>query len=224
MITCSNVEQPLKFVTSHSQLMVIYYGCSWFADLHKFPVQHDDPCNKAICRKWVDPDQNWGSRSVRNCGGNLTSWWQIGILGLAMHTFYKVLRGLVLSQCLLWKTTGWSSMNSWSVVPTASNPPCSYVNLITMKAANLKIRDRSLALELWNHSISVKCMHLHMQYVGWWSPTVIRGDEREAVHIPNHKFSVSVVRNLTQKTHWRIKTHIGISHLDVNKISVSSPI
>lgn len=67
-------------------------------------------------------------------------------------------------------------------------------------------------------------MHLHMQYVGWWSPTVIRGDEREAVHIPNHKFSVSVVRNLTQKTHWRIKTHIGISHLDVNKISVSSPI
>ena len=67
-------------------------------------------------------------------------------------------------------------------------------------------------------------MHLDMQYVGWWSPTVIRGDEREAVHIPNHKFSVSVVRNLTQKTHWRIKTHIGISHLDVNKISVSSPI
>jgi len=27
------------------------------------------------------------------------------------------------------------------------------------------------------------------------------------------------VRNLTQKTHWRIKTHFGISHLDVNKIT-----
>ena len=28
------------------------------------------------------------------------------------------------------------------------------------------------------------------------------------------------MRNLTQKTHWRIKTHIAISHLDVNKINV----
>lgn len=59
------------------------------------------------------------------------------------------------------------------------------------------------------------------QHVGWWSPTIIRGDDREAVHIPNHKFTVNVVRNLSQKTHWRIKNHIAISHLDVNKINVS---
>ncbi|BBN03457.1 mechanosensitive ion channel protein 1/2/3 [Marchantia polymorpha subsp. ruderalis] len=58
-----------------------------------------------------------------------------------------------------------------------------------------------------------------VEHVGWWSPTVIRGDDREAVHIPNHKFTVSVVRNLSQKTHWRIKTHIGISHLDAGKIT-----
>ncbi|CAA6657790.1 unnamed protein product [Spirodela intermedia] len=58
-----------------------------------------------------------------------------------------------------------------------------------------------------------------VEHVGWWSPTVIRGEDREAVHIPNHKFTVSVVRNLSQKTHWRIKTHLAISHLDVNKIS-----
>ncbi|CAO2834533.1 unnamed protein product [Amaranthus hypochondriacus] len=57
-----------------------------------------------------------------------------------------------------------------------------------------------------------------VEHLGWWSPTIIRGDDREAVYIPNHKFTVSVVRNLTQKTHWRIKTHIAISHLDVNKI------
>ncbi|XP_078430609.1 mechanosensitive ion channel protein 2, chloroplastic-like isoform X2 [Wolffia australiana] len=57
-----------------------------------------------------------------------------------------------------------------------------------------------------------------VEHVGWWSPTVIRGEDREAVHIPNHKFTVSVVRNLSQKTHWRIKTHIAISYLDVNKI------
>lgn len=59
------------------------------------------------------------------------------------------------------------------------------------------------------------------QRVGWWSPTVIRGDDCEAVLIPNHKFSVSVVRNLTQKTHWRIKAHIAINHCDVKKINVS---
>lgn len=59
-----------------------------------------------------------------------------------------------------------------------------------------------------------------LQHVGWWSPTIIRGEDREAVHIPNHKFTVNVVRNLSQKTHWRIKTHLSISHLDVNKINV----
>eukprot|EP00252_Welwitschia_mirabilis_P012634 TRINITY_DN278_c0_g1_i4.p1 TRINITY_DN278_c0_g1~~TRINITY_DN278_c0_g1_i4.p1 ORF type:complete len:767 (+),score=111.41 TRINITY_DN278_c0_g1_i4:295-2595(+) len=58
-----------------------------------------------------------------------------------------------------------------------------------------------------------------VEHVGWWSPTIIRGDDREAVHIPNHKFTMSVVRNLSQKTHWRIKCHFGISHQDVNKIS-----
>uniref|UniRef100_A0A5B6ZTV6 Uncharacterized protein n=1 Tax=Davidia involucrata TaxID=16924 RepID=A0A5B6ZTV6_DAVIN len=58
-----------------------------------------------------------------------------------------------------------------------------------------------------------------VEHVGWWSPTIIRGDDREAVHIPNHKFTVNVVRNLSQKTHWRIKTFLAISHLDVNKIN-----
>ncbi|KAH7424157.1 hypothetical protein KP509_12G093100 [Ceratopteris richardii] len=57
-----------------------------------------------------------------------------------------------------------------------------------------------------------------VEHVGWWSPTIIRGDDREAVHIPNHKFTVSIVRNLSQKSHWRIKTHFGISHLDVSKV------
>ncbi|KAH1253214.1 hypothetical protein GLYMA_04G094300v4 [Glycine max] len=58
-----------------------------------------------------------------------------------------------------------------------------------------------------------------VEHVGWWSPTIIRGDDREAVHIPNHKFTVNVVRNLSQKSHWRIKSYIAISHLDVNKIN-----
>lgn len=61
-----------------------------------------------------------------------------------------------------------------------------------------------------------------LQHVGWWSPTIVRGEDREAVHIPNHKFTVNVVRNLSQKSHWRIKTHLAISHLDVHKINVRS--
>ncbi|XP_015963357.1 mechanosensitive ion channel protein 2, chloroplastic isoform X1 [Arachis duranensis] len=58
-----------------------------------------------------------------------------------------------------------------------------------------------------------------VEHVGWWSPTIVRGEDGEAVHIPNHKFTVNVVRNLTQKTHWRIKTHLAVSHLDVKKIN-----
>ncbi|KAF9678195.1 hypothetical protein SADUNF_Sadunf07G0009800 [Salix dunnii] len=59
-----------------------------------------------------------------------------------------------------------------------------------------------------------------VEHVGWWSPTIVRGEDREAVHIPNHKFTVNVVRNLSQKTHWRIKTHLAISHLDAHKINI----
>lgn len=73
----------------------------------------------------------------------------------------------------------------------------------------------------YGHFILFLINLLLYQHVGWWSPTIIRGDDREAVHIPNHKFTVNVVRNLSQKTHWRIKTHLAISHLDVIKINVS---
>lgn len=59
-----------------------------------------------------------------------------------------------------------------------------------------------------------------VEQVGWWSPTIIRGDDREAINVPTHKLTVNVVRNLSQKTHWRIKTHLAISHLDVNKIDI----
>ncbi|CAJ1974018.1 unnamed protein product [Sphenostylis stenocarpa] len=58
-----------------------------------------------------------------------------------------------------------------------------------------------------------------VEHVGWWSPTIIRGSDCEAVHIPNHNLSINVVRNLSKKSHWRIKTHLAISHLDVNKIN-----
>ncbi|KAF7129311.1 hypothetical protein RHSIM_Rhsim10G0172800 [Rhododendron simsii] len=59
----------------------------------------------------------------------------------------------------------------------------------------------------------------YVERVGWWTPTIIRGENREAVHIPNHQFTVNVVSNLSQKTHWRIKTHLEISYLDFDKIS-----
>ena len=59
-----------------------------------------------------------------------------------------------------------------------------------------------------------------LQHVARWSPTVVMGEDWETVHIPNHEFTVNVVRNLSKRTHWWIKTHLAISHLDVNKISV----
>ncbi|KAF5942694.1 hypothetical protein HYC85_020336 [Camellia sinensis] len=61
---------------------------------------------------------------------------------------------------------------------------------------------------------------VEFQHVGWWSPTIVRGDDREAIHIPNHQFTINVVRNLSHKTHWRIKMYLAISHLDVNKINI----
>ncbi|KAJ1424775.1 Mechanosensitive ion channel MscS [Sesbania bispinosa] len=58
-----------------------------------------------------------------------------------------------------------------------------------------------------------------VEHVGWWSPTIVRGADCEAVHIPNHKLSVNVVKNLSKKSHWRIKTHLAISHLDISKVN-----
>ena len=87
--------------------------------------------------------------------------------------------------------------------------------------------ERSLLLDLnywlytdWGCSFTHLVFVHYLQHVGWWSPTIVRGEDREAVHIPNHKFTVNVVRNLSQKSHWRIKTHLAISHLDVHKINV----
>ncbi|KAL6867580.1 hypothetical protein ACP4OV_015604 [Aristida adscensionis] len=59
-----------------------------------------------------------------------------------------------------------------------------------------------------------------VEHVGWWSPTIIRGEDREAIYIPNHKFTVSILRNNTQRTHWRIKTYLAISHMDAGKIGI----
>jgi hypothetical protein len=58
------------------------------------------------------------------------------------------------------------------------------------------------------------------QHVGLWSPTIIRGDDREAIYIPNHKFTMSILRNNTRRSHWRIKTYLAISHMDAGKIGV----
>ncbi|XP_044431104.1 mechanosensitive ion channel protein 2, chloroplastic isoform X3 [Triticum aestivum] len=59
-----------------------------------------------------------------------------------------------------------------------------------------------------------------VERVGMWSPTVLRGDDKEAIYIPNHKFTVSIVRNNTRRSHWRIKSYLAISHMDAGKISI----
>uniref|UniRef100_A0A0C9QUQ6 TSA: Wollemia nobilis Ref_Wollemi_Transcript_8212_2916 transcribed RNA sequence n=1 Tax=Wollemia nobilis TaxID=56998 RepID=A0A0C9QUQ6_9CONI len=57
-----------------------------------------------------------------------------------------------------------------------------------------------------------------VERIRWWGDTVVRSDNGESVHIPNHKFNVAVVFNRSRKTHWRINTHFAISHLDAKKI------
>ncbi|CAK9163269.1 unnamed protein product [Ilex paraguariensis] len=32
-----------------------------------------------------------------------------------------------------------------------------------------------------------------VKHVGWWSPTIVRGEDCKAVHIPNHKFAVNML-------------------------------
>ncbi|KAF7110877.1 hypothetical protein CFC21_110944 [Triticum aestivum] len=61
-----------------------------------------------------------------------------------------------------------------------------------------------------------------VERVGMWSPTVLRGDDKEAIYIPNHKFTVSIVRNNSRRSHWRIKSYLAISHMDAGKISVTA--
>ncbi|KMZ76326.1 Mechanosensitive ion channel protein 2, chloroplastic [Zostera marina] len=58
-----------------------------------------------------------------------------------------------------------------------------------------------------------------VERIGLWSPTIIRGENLEAIHVPNQKFNVNVVRNHSQKTHYRMKTHLAISQFDAGKIS-----
>ncbi|KAF8080605.1 hypothetical protein N665_0932s0005 [Sinapis alba] len=89
-----------------------------------------------------------------------------------------------------------------------------FLSSIMIHATRPFVRNERIQIKIEGYEVSGTVEH-----VGWWSPTIIRGDHREAIHIPNHKFTVNVVRNITQKTHWRIKTHLAISYLDVNKIN-----
>ncbi|XP_009131165.2 mechanosensitive ion channel protein 2, chloroplastic [Brassica rapa] len=89
-----------------------------------------------------------------------------------------------------------------------------FLSSIMIHATRPFVRNERIQIKIEGYEVSGTVEH-----VGWWSPTIVRGDHREAIHIPNHKFTVNVVRNITQKTHWRIKTHLAISYLDVNKIN-----
>ncbi|XP_056861437.1 mechanosensitive ion channel protein 2, chloroplastic isoform X2 [Raphanus sativus] len=89
-----------------------------------------------------------------------------------------------------------------------------FLSSVMIHATRPFVRNERIQIKIEGYEVSGT-----VEQVGWWSPTIIRGDHREAIHIPNHKFTVNVVRNITQKTHWRIKTHLAISYLDVNKIN-----
>ncbi|CAL0305599.1 unnamed protein product [Lupinus luteus] len=89
-----------------------------------------------------------------------------------------------------------------------------FLSSVMIHATRPFVENERIQTNIKGYEVSGKVEH-----VGWWSPTRVRGADCEAVHIPNHRLSVNVVRNLSKKTHWRIKTRLAISHLDVNKIN-----
>ncbi|KAK7282890.1 hypothetical protein RIF29_11995 [Crotalaria pallida] len=89
-----------------------------------------------------------------------------------------------------------------------------FLSSLMLHATRPFVENERIQTNIKGYEVSGKVEH-----VGWWSPTRVRGADCEAVHIPNHRLSVTVVRNLSKKSHWRIKTRLAISYLDVDKIN-----
>ncbi|XP_019415043.1 PREDICTED: mechanosensitive ion channel protein 2, chloroplastic-like isoform X3 [Lupinus angustifolius] len=89
-----------------------------------------------------------------------------------------------------------------------------FLSSVMIHATRPFVENERIQTNIKGYEVSGKVEH-----VGWWSPTRVRGSDCEAVHIPNHRLSVNVVRNLSKKSHWRIKTRLAISQVDVNKIN-----
>ncbi|GJV91720.1 mechanosensitive ion channel protein 2, chloroplastic-like protein [Tanacetum coccineum] len=63
-----------------------------------------------------------------------------------------------------------------------------FLSIVMIHATRLFVLSEWIQTKIDGYEVSGTVVH-----VGWWrSPTIIRGDDREAIHIPNHKFRVNV--------------------------------
>ncbi|KAJ4825343.1 hypothetical protein Tsubulata_002690 [Turnera subulata] len=92
-----------------------------------------------------------------------------------------------------------------------------FLSSVMMHANRLLVVNQWVQIKIDGYEVSGIVEH-----VSWWSPTIIRGEDGEAIHIPNHKITMNIVRNLSQKEHWRIKTHLNIV-ADMRKVVSKNP-
>ncbi|KAK9109044.1 hypothetical protein Sjap_017104 [Stephania japonica] len=185
-------QRLLNFVRSLSTVLALAYCLSrWIQQTQKFFMESND------------------SSETRNMG--------LQFAGKAVHTAVWIAAISLFMELLGFSTQKWVTAGGLgTVLLTLAGREIltNFLSSIMIHATRPFVLNEWIQTKIEGYEVSGTVEH-----VGWWSPTIIRGDDREAVHIPNHKFSVNVVRNLSQKTHWRIKTHLAISHLDVNKIN-----
>ncbi|KHN08264.1 Mechanosensitive ion channel protein 2, chloroplastic [Glycine soja] len=137
----------------------------------------------------------------------------LGIIGFAVFGLEPLLR---LSRNLFLQELTAGGLGTVSISLAGREIFTNFLSSIMIHATRPFVVNERIQTKIKGYEVTGKVEH-----VSWWSPTIVRVSDCEAVHIPNHNLSVNVVRNLSKKSHWGIKTHLAISHLDVNKINVN---
>ncbi|XP_020212121.1 mechanosensitive ion channel protein 3, chloroplastic isoform X1 [Cajanus cajan] len=185
-------QRLLSFLRSLSTVLTFAYcSSSLIRQAQKFCMESND------------------SSDGRNMGIDFT--------GKAIYTAIWVAAVLLFMELLGFSTQKWLTAGGLGTVLLSLSGREIFTNFLSsvmIHATRPFVVNERIQTKIKGYEVNGKVEH-----VGWWSPTIVRGSDCEAVHIPNHKLSVNVVRNLSKKSHWRIKTHLAISHMDVNKIN-----
>ncbi|KAK9136177.1 hypothetical protein Syun_015507 [Stephania yunnanensis] len=190
-------QRLLNFVRSLSTVLALAYCLSrWIQQTQKFFMESND------------------SDETRNMG--------LQFAGKAVHTAVWIAAISLFMELLGFSTQKWVTAGGLgTVLLTLAGREIltNFLSSIMIHATRPFVLNEWIQTKIEGYEVSGTVEH-----VGWWSPTIIRGDDREAVHIPNHKFTVNVVRNLSQKTHWRIKTHLPSNIVaDMRKVLAKNP-
>ncbi|XP_047148601.1 mechanosensitive ion channel protein 2, chloroplastic-like [Vigna umbellata] len=185
-------QRLLSFVRSLSTVLTIAYcSSSLIQQAQKFCMEANDSCDE------------------RNMSIDFTGKAVYTAIWVAAVSLFMELLGISTQK---WLTAG--GLGTVLISLAGREIFTNFLSSIMIHATRPFVVNERIQTKIKGYEVTGKVEH-----VGWWSPTRIRGSDCEAVHIPNHNLSINVVRNLSKKSHWRIKTHLAISHLDVNKIN-----